>query len=57
VFLTDWRIRRLFWGILLKFIPCAPTGTSTELKNAYNEILGNVAEAGKDTLNEALPAW
>ena len=57
MFLTDWRIRRLFWGILLKFIPCAPTGTSTELKNAYNEILGNVAEAGKDTLNEALPAW
>ena len=39
------------------FIPCAPTGSCTELTNAYNEILGNVAEAARPVFNEALAAW
>jgi len=39
------------------FIPCAPSGSCTELTSAFNEILGNVAEAARSVFNEALAAW
>lgn len=39
------------------FIPCAPSGSCSELTNAFNEILGNVAESARSVFNEALADW